>query len=386
VCEFIIEAKTIKGHESAGPIARLDFTTANVLGLGVRRDALEMGVSQLVIDVPSHEAYPKQDPRIEPSSFTFQPYQISALHGDWLPRVNVPIKADRPRAASPESPLRRRKMPPKFSQDLEDLDKTGIEDDEKASAALPSPEHIGNPYAAPESTRSSPSQRSSRASLASERRLRESMKRMSRMKLEGLPSQRERDESVASTMPASPETPQSQAAAAAFAAATGSCCHGRNDGSRGSICGMSSNMASSPQMRQYGGSGTGSGFGPATGTPTAEPEIKKDDSKKDEGKSLAPTHSKLKARGAVDGLMCSTPGWMSSRSIRSTQSVGVAGGPPERDLWPRDFAADSAREASLEIARDAARKELAKKREKEREAERMRRATRGVGRRGGIAF
>jgi hypothetical protein len=58
-------------------------------------------------------------------------------------------------------------------------------------------------------------------------------------------------------------------------------------------------------------------------------------------------------------------------SARSHNS-GVSGGPPDRDLWPRDFAADTARETTLDELRAAARKEreirLAKEREKAREA------------------
>ena len=60
------------------------------------------GLSQLVIEVPSCDAFPQQDPRVESSSLTFQPYHQSSLHGEWLPRVNVPVRADRPRPVSPE--------------------------------------------------------------------------------------------------------------------------------------------------------------------------------------------------------------------------------------------------------------------------------------------
>lgn len=452
VVELIVEAKTIKGHEAAGPIARIDFNNANVLGLGVRKDALEMGVSQLVIDVPSHEAYPKQDPRIEPSSFTFQPYQISSLHGDWLPRVNVPIKVGKPPSTPPsglkwrcvgeEAPSKgtglelsndslarallrkteftqsqwnafgihyltekhyirvrddsgeetyfqpeqispfKRKVAPKFTQDLEDLEKTGVDEDP------PSPEHIGNPYAPAESTRSSTggSHRSSRASLASERRLRESMKRMSKIKLEGLPSHREEPAGPAEA----PAADVADASATKATAASNSGAGKRADGGRGNLCGAS---PASPQPGGRWGRTTQNVQQESANCAVAASDTKATDESKTaadpktpENKSSLLTKENLRARRGADDLMgANTPGWMSSRSIRSTTSGGVAGGPPDRDLWPRDFAADSAREADLEVARAAARKELAKKREKEREAERLRRATR-VGSRRGSGF
>ena len=63
----------------------------------MRFNAIVAGVAQLVLEVPSIEAFPQQDPRIEPSSLTFQPYHQASLHGEWLPRINVPVRADRPR-------------------------------------------------------------------------------------------------------------------------------------------------------------------------------------------------------------------------------------------------------------------------------------------------
>ena len=70
------------------------------------------GLAQLVIEVPSHAALPRQDPRVVPASLTFTPYHHSSLHGDWLPRINVPLRADKPRGehhhpsqASPTSPV-----------------------------------------------------------------------------------------------------------------------------------------------------------------------------------------------------------------------------------------------------------------------------------------
>ena len=86
VKERIQQAKTIRGQESAGPLARIDFDEHTVLGIAGRLDTIMAGLSHLVIDVPSVEAYPLQDPRVEPTSFTFQPYHQSSLHGEWLPR------------------------------------------------------------------------------------------------------------------------------------------------------------------------------------------------------------------------------------------------------------------------------------------------------------
>ena len=366
VREIIVEAKVVPEHESAGPIARIDFTKANVLGLGVRKDAIEMGVSQLCIDVPSHDAYSKQDPRIEPSSLTFQPYQMASLHGDWLPRINVPIKADKPRPASAESPIKRRKKPPSFKQDLEELEKTGIDDDETLDKDEPEQMHVGNPYASP-SQRSSTS---SRASLASERRLRESMRRMSKLSsLDKMPPPPSSPATSQAAVPASPDTPQTNASPASFSHSTSF-----RQPSSGSL-----GQPPTPQRKQS----------MASVIAAAKEDDKKKDAEKatpeanseSKGKDLAPTSAKLKARGDTS-ITPRTPGGgcLSSRSMRSNCS-GVAGGPPERDLWPRDFAADSVREESLEGKRIEARKALREKRAKE-QAELQRRAS--VQRRGGV--
>ena len=161
---FIQEAKTIRGQEAAGPLARIDFNAANVVGLASRLDAIIAGLSQLVIDVPSQEAYPGQDPRVQPFSFTFQPYHQSSLHGEWLPRINVPVRADRPRPSSPEA-LRQSSVVEKPKLKL----KT-VEYDE----GPPSPTQVGNPFA--EAT-----QRTSRSALASERRTREAARRLEKI-------------------------------------------------------------------------------------------------------------------------------------------------------------------------------------------------------------
>jgi hypothetical protein len=77
------------GHESAGPTDYLKFDGENVIGLGAFRLNHSL---QLVIEVPSCEAYSDQDPRVEPTSLTFQPYHPSSRHGEWLPRIIVPIR------------------------------------------------------------------------------------------------------------------------------------------------------------------------------------------------------------------------------------------------------------------------------------------------------
>ena len=388
VKHVMVEAKTVKGQESAGPIARMDFGSANVVGLGNRKGAVEMGVSQLVIDVPSHEAYSKQDPRVEACSLTFQPYQMASLHGDWLPRVNVPVKADRPRPASPETPLRRRSKPPSFRQDLEELAKTGLgtdetKDGEEAKQPPPSsPKDIGNPFAGP-SHRSS--DRSSRASLASERRLRESMRRMSNLQLShrdpasGSPQKQGDPKSSDGQTPATPETPQSAAAPSMLSSQY-------SYGSRGSLTGTNSTFGGTMTPASKCGSLYSSGTAGKDSSLAGSKKSEEEKTTTGSDKSLAPTKSKLKARedAKAANAESKTPGWMSNRSTCSIRSAtfGVAGGPPDRSLWPRDFAADTAREQSLEVARGIARKALRAKREKEREEERIRRATR-TGRRGG---
>ena len=82
------------GHESAGPTDYLKFDGENVIGLGAFRLNHSL---QLVIEVPSCEAYSDQDPRVEPTSLTFQPNHPSSRHGEWLPRIIVPIRMGRAR-------------------------------------------------------------------------------------------------------------------------------------------------------------------------------------------------------------------------------------------------------------------------------------------------
>ena len=93
LCERIKKKMQIatvrRGIESAGPTCYLEFDGKTVIGFGAGR--LDHTL-QLVIEVPSCEAYRKQDPRIEPTSLTFEPYQPSWRHGEWLPRIIVPIR------------------------------------------------------------------------------------------------------------------------------------------------------------------------------------------------------------------------------------------------------------------------------------------------------
>ena len=64
-----------------------------------------------------------------------------------------------------------------------------------------------------------------------------------------------------------------------------------------------------------------------------------------------------------------------------TSNSGVSGGPQDRDLWPRDFAADTAREQTLDELRAVARKEREIRLQKEREQAREARAARLMERR-----
>jgi len=77
------------GRESAGPKCRLEFDGKTVIGLGT---FLLVDSLQLVIEVPSCEAFSEQDPCVEPTSLTFQPYRPSSRHGEWDPRIIVPIR------------------------------------------------------------------------------------------------------------------------------------------------------------------------------------------------------------------------------------------------------------------------------------------------------
>ena len=123
-------AKIEPGHRSAGPVFDLQFNGKHIIGL----DAFRLDHSlQFVIEVPSCEAYSEQDPRVEPTSLTTSPYQPSSCHGEWNPRIIVPIWMGPARI--PCGPSRLQLPLPPDSEDSED-----------------SKEPIGNPletYAAP---------------------------------------------------------------------------------------------------------------------------------------------------------------------------------------------------------------------------------------------
>ena len=401
VVEIVQQASTIRGQESAGPLARIDYNNGNVLGIAGRLDAIIAGLSQLVIEVPSVEAFPAQDPRIEPSSLTFQPYHQSSLHGEWLPRINVPVRTDKPRAQANEAarsilkPLKLKQLQPIL--EYED--------------GPPSPTQVGNPFA------SSMQRYPSRPILASERRLREAERRAASSRVE----------KAASPAPAPATCSPAKDAAGSFKAGKGlsSTWSGvlskvlPDRGVRGSATGSSEpavtrgdsapaectsaaspTKATSPAGRRGAlGRGNVSGSFKQAGDKSDSanapaPAEAPDKSQEKAGKTASPTKSPpstLKSsyspptainrwqmsRKAPDTTTPRTPG--SSRSLRSAggHPDGVSGGPPDRSLWPKDFAADSAYEADLETLRAAARKEREAQRAKEREAERLRRAARG---------
>ena len=168
-------AIAVEGYESAGPTASFEFIPGNVFGFSNHRlDAVKSAHSlQLVIEVPSFEAYPQQSHRIEPTSFIFQPYQSTSRHGSWLPRINVPIWC-----RSERTPVLRIPPPvPEIDGDDDDDGKV-----KRPSCSLT----LGNPYAAPSPCTSD---RSSLASLASERRLHAAAKRPSTCRLLGTEQQ-----------------------------------------------------------------------------------------------------------------------------------------------------------------------------------------------------
>lgn len=114
------------GLRSAGPVSYLKFNGEHIIGL----DAFRLDHSlRFVIEVPSCEAYSDQDPRVEPTSLTTSPYQPSSCHGEWNPRIIVPIRMGPARI--PCGPSRLKLPLPPDSEDSED-----------------SKEPIGNPYAA----------------------------------------------------------------------------------------------------------------------------------------------------------------------------------------------------------------------------------------------
>lgn len=169
---------------AAGPTAYLEFDEKTVLGLKEGRHRLKDVRTdrslQLVIEVPSCEAYAKQNPRVEPTSLIFQPYQSSSRHGDWLPRINVPIRCgpERVNKLRLQPSIAEKTPSPTHDKDGQ-LSVRGGSDD----AHTPSPKQgmLGNPYASP----CSPTEASvsSRAALASERRLSASNKRLSTSRL-----------------------------------------------------------------------------------------------------------------------------------------------------------------------------------------------------------
>ena len=93
---------------------------------------------------------------------------------------------------------------------------------------------------------------------------------------------------------------------------------------------------------------------------------------KSPGESASAIQRWQMSRMVPDTTTPRTPG--SSRSLRSAggHPAGVTGGPPSRLLWPKDFAADSARESDLEVLRIAARKAREERLKQEREAARIR--------------
>ena len=189
--EKMHKATALPGHESAGPTSYLEFNEKTVIGLDLNKNrlgAVKLDHSlQLVIEVPSCEAFPKQNPRVEPTSIKFQPYQSTSRHGDWLPRINVPIRCGPERvkqlklASSSLPPTGKMLLPVHSNGECSDTDDVHVQ----SQASPTSSEHtqggiLGNPYAS-----ATPAEgiMSSRAALASERRLIASNKRLSSSRL-----------------------------------------------------------------------------------------------------------------------------------------------------------------------------------------------------------
>ncbi|KOO30272.1 hypothetical protein Ctob_005088 [Chrysochromulina tobinii] len=190
--EKMHKATALPGHESAGPTSYLEFNEKTVIGLDLNKNrlgAVKLDHSlQLVIEVPSCEAFPKQNPRVEPTSIKFQPYQSTSRHGDWLPRINVPIRCGPERvkqlklARSSLPPTGKMLLPVHSDGECSDSDDVHVQ----SQASSTSSEHpqggiLGNPYAS--ATPAEGIIMSSRAALASERRLIASNKRLSSSRL-----------------------------------------------------------------------------------------------------------------------------------------------------------------------------------------------------------
>jgi len=389
VKDLIQLAKTVRGQESAGPLARIDFNEQTVLGIAGRLDSIIAGFSQLVIEVPSVEAYPLQDPRVEPTSLPFQPYHQSSLHGEWLPRVNVAIRTDKPRATE-DGQVRLR--PLKLKHVRADLYEDGA----------PSPTQIGNPYA-------TPSQRSSRATLASERRLSASARRLSVIGLESAAMvaaaavnlHKQKGCSVASDLSTVKGAAVLDAAAGTKQQAGVRQASGKNLSvlaRQDTISSVKSanttvstpaqasavktaSLATSPQSMVAAETPTSGTRWPrwpcirSTSTITAS-SMKTSGC----GPPASPEERWVSSRHSTNTTTPRTPG--SSRSLRSAggHPAGITGGPPNRDLWPRDFAADLSRESDLEQLRIQAKKDREERILKEREIERQRRAQERRGR------
>ena len=178
------QAKVVEGRESAGPTAYVEFNSKSVLGLHpgrlgfVRQDHS----LQLVIDVPSHLSFPKQAPSVEPTSLAFQPYMASSRHGDWLPRINVPVRCSLPKKLALQLKSLSRRADGVVNESSTQLTKSKMEDEPgklkaRDVGAVRGHEGIGNPYATPSAASTS------RASQISERRLKKSASRANTVRL-----------------------------------------------------------------------------------------------------------------------------------------------------------------------------------------------------------
>lgn len=386
---------------------------------------------QLVIEVPTSEAYPLQDARIEPASLTCQPCHHSSLHGEWLPRINVPVRTDRPRPslseAGPPSPKRRSPSPPRLHR---------IASAVTYQDGAPSPTQVGNPFG--NSVRSS--QESSRASLASERRLRESARRTSMCRLLTDPPSPDGSQPAApspSSTPASLRRNSTATTLTTGAAATGSSMVGDTQGGEstqppkpreskgltgtlGQLLKKRAGVFQAPpkvvesEEGRAGESQRGSGKAqevssskepspPPKATPPSASVWKQACAKVMNGQSASSTSAGARAPNgkhrskpnSAPKLSDTAPlaplGCTSSRSVspQRSRNVGMSwgggsggsGGPANRKIFPRDIAVEQDREEEREAVRNEIRKEKEKEREKvRREEERVRRFS--VSRRG----
>ena len=183
-------ATVVEGRESAGPTAYVEFNDKSVLGLHPSRQSYvrELHTMQLVIEVPSHSAFPKQAASVEPTSINFQPYQSSSRHGDWLPRINVPVRCGLPKKQKPtlkldkilageggvgDAAATKPRPQPAADGKLREQEE-GVSVDNSSAT-----DGIGNPYA----PSSSSIAQTSRAAQISERRLKASAKRANTVRL-----------------------------------------------------------------------------------------------------------------------------------------------------------------------------------------------------------